>query len=154
MSRCAGSHIGLPDCDCISLIFGEFEGHHSNQTCYKSGIMSPGCVTTRLEIKGADGGLWSGMQLEQADTQVSRLSGGSSRASIEVLSKQKNAPSNLTSFTCHRRASSAYLAPATAGAFQLPPSPTLVAGPRLATRDTYHLSTSMPACQVCIRTST
>jgi len=48
------------------------------------------------------------------------------------LGKKSNAPSNLTSVTCHRRASSsAYLAPTTASTFQLPPSPTSVSGPPL-----------------------
>lgn len=55
---------------------------------------------------------------------------------------KENAPSNLTSVTCRRQASSsAYLAPTTAGTFQLPPDPTSVPGPRLATRDILYLST-------------
>ena len=59
-----------------------------------------------------------------------------------LASKKRNAPSNLTSFTCHRRASSsAYLALVSTSTFQLPPSPTLMPGPRSATRDNLHIST-------------
>jgi hypothetical protein len=76
-------------------------------------------------------------------TQASSLFIGSLQTATRMLSQQKtDAPSNLTSYTSYRRASSsAYLAPVTTNAFQLPPSPILVPGPRLATRDKLNIST-------------
>jgi hypothetical protein len=62
--------------------------------------------------------------------------------SKDAQSEKKNAPSYLTSFTCHHRASSsAYPAPLIASTLQLPPSPTRLPGPCLATRDNVNTST-------------
>lgn len=54
----------------------------------------------------------------------------------------------LPSPAIRRAASSAYHAPTTASASQPPPDPTLVAVPRLATRDIIMIAHARPACQV------
>ena len=40
--------------------YGEFQGHHTNQAYYKSGIMSP----AYHKIKGVGGELWLRIELE------------------------------------------------------------------------------------------
>ena len=110
------------------------------QPCHKSGISSPECH----EIKGVDGELLSRVKLEQADTHagIKPAYWIISNCREDARPAKRNAPSNLTWFTSYHLARpSAYLVPITAGTFQLPPSPTLAPGPRLATRDNLNAST-------------
>ena len=88
-------------------------------------------------------------------TQLPSLFIGPFQTETSTLNLDKNAPSNLTSFTSHHRLSPLVCLVLVAASTLRPlPNPTLVVGPRLATRDNLYASTyigqlSSPAPTEC-----